>query len=101
MKWKNAGRYLSGIEKFKEEDHNLKKHFKSNFLFPPKPKSSVTEGGNDSDKENKKVSEKEKFEDGSEEKESEVEKIQKLLEKTKTRQVSHLNLDNPIIFDIF
>jgi len=93
--WKSVGKYLSGIEKFKQEEHNLKgKHFKSNFVFPPKPEKAATPVEDvDSDKENQAEVVEEKI--------SEVEELQKILEKNKNRQISHIDFSNQIIFDIF
>jgi hypothetical protein len=95
INWKLPGKYLNGVQKFKEEDHDLKKYFKSNFVTKPKSQSAAAETNEgDSDKENQK-------DNTQESKESEMEKIQQLLDKTKNRQVSHITFDNPILFDIF
>lgn len=102
INWKLPGKYLNGVRKFKEEDYDLKKYFKSNFVTKPKSQTATVETNEgDSDKENKKVDENSEKENLQEEKESEMDKIQQLLDKTKNRQVSHITFDNPILFDIF
>jgi hypothetical protein len=98
VKWKNCGTYLSGIQKFKEEDHDLKKHFKSNFIFPPKLEKPIEEEDDD-DKEN--IKDETKTAETTPQKESEMDLVQEMLEKVKGRQVSHINFDSSLIFDIF
>jgi hypothetical protein len=76
----------------------LKKHFKSNFIFSPKPQKPV-EQSDEANKEN--IKDEAKAEDTESQKQQEMEQIQDMLEKVKGRQVSHINFDSSIIFEIF
>jgi hypothetical protein len=98
INWKSPGKYLSGIQKFKEEDHELKgKHFKSNFVFPPKAEKPVKD---DSDKENvNSPNEEEQQKTEENEEQSQIDPLAML--KQNARTVSHIKFSNPLIFEIF
>lgn len=76
----------------------MKKHFKSNFIFSPKPQKPV-EQADEADKEN--IKDETKTDEPVSQKQQEMEQIQEMLDKVKGRQVSHINFDSSIIFEIF
>ena len=102
ISWKNPGSYLTGLDPFKAEDHDLQKYFRSNFIKKPIKEKKVEDKENhQNDNENDKDVEATSDKNETDAKESEMDKIHNMLEKSKTRQVSHLDLNCPIILDIF